>query len=296
MQESVLSVVMPCLNGMPHLPAAIESVKSVLSGESHEIIVADGGSTDGTLDYLRNAPVMLIERADRSLYEGLNNAISLVRGQYVAWLNSDDLLLGGVVDLWRKAREDQADIVTGEAEIASDDKIVWRSDHHAGPMNPATILFAVPTVNSRLMHAGLLRAAGPFPCDIGLGADRYMLMNLLRLAGKRSFQPSTVYRYNSHSGSKTMAATWKSYRDVHKANLRMAHTLRDEASAPAERGLIEAFAFLSALAAARAAFFGGEPVKALSDGLATLRDNPSPAIWYRGLWLNRHYRGHGSGW
>lgn len=296
MQESILSVVMPCLNGMPHLPAAIESVKSVLSGDSHEIIVADGGSTDGTLDYLRNARVTLIERPDRSLYEGLNNAISQARGQYIAWLNSDDLLLGGVADLWRKAREDQTDIVTGEAEIASDGKVVWRSDHYAGPMSPASILFAVPTMNSRLMHAGLLQAAGPFPCDIGLGADRYMLLKLLRLAARRTFQPSTVYRYNSHSGSKTMAATWKSYRDVHEANLRMTRALRDEASGQDERGLIDAFASLSSLAAARAAFFGGEPIKAMGDGLAAFRDNPSPADWYRGLSLNRHYRGHGSGW
>lgn len=296
MQEPILSFVMPCLNGMPHLPAAIESVKSVLSGDSHEIIVADGGSTDGTLDYLRNAQVSLIEKPDRSLYEGLNNAISQARGQYIAWLNSDDLLLGGVADLWRKAREDRADIVTGEAEIASEGRIVWKSDHHAGPMSPASILFAVPTINSRLMHAGLLRAAGPFPCDIGLGADRYMLLKLLRLADKRSFQPSTAYRYNSHSGSSTMAATWKSYRDVHDANLRLTQTLRDEASGPDERGLIDAFASLSSLAAARAAFFGGEPIKALGDGLAAFRDNPSPANWYRGLSFNRHYRGHGSGW
>ncbi len=296
MQESILSVVMPCLNGMPHLPAAIESVKSVLSGDSHEIIVADGGSTDGTLDYLRNARVTLIENPDRSLYEGLNNAISQARGQYIAWLNSDDLLLGGVADLWGKAREDRADIVTGEAEIASGGKIIWKSDHHAGPMSSASILFAVPTVNSRLMHAGLLRAGGPFPCDVGLGADRYMLLKLLRLAGKRSFQASTVYRYNSHSGSKTMGATWKSYRDVHDANLRMTHALRDEASGQDERGLIDAFASLSGLASARAAFFGGAPVKALGDGLSALRDNPSPTGWYRGLSLHRRYRGHGSGW
>jgi glycosyltransferase involved in cell wall biosynthesis len=296
MQESILSVVMPCLNGMPHLPASIESVKSVLSGDSHEIIVADGGSTDGTLDYLRNARVTLIEKPDRSLYEGLNNAISQARGQYIAWLNSDDLLLGGIADLWRKAREDSADLITGEAEIASEDRIVWQSDHHAGPMSPASILFAVPTVNSRLMHAGLLRAAGPFPSDIGLGADRYMLLKLLHLAGKRGFQPSAAYRYNSHSGSSTMAATWKSYRDVHDANLRLTRALRDEAPGRNAPELIDAFASLSALASARAAFFGGDPMKAWGDGLAAFRDNPSPTGWYRGLSLHRRYRGHGSGW
>ncbi|MET3580142.1 glycosyltransferase involved in cell wall biosynthesis [Mesorhizobium robiniae] len=296
MLESILSVVMPCLNGMPHLPAAIESVKSALPAADCEIIVADGGSTDGTRDFLRNSGVRLIESPDRSLYEGLNKAIAQARGEYIVWLNSDDLLLGAVVDLWRKAREEKADLVTGEAEIASEGKIVWRSDHHVRPMNPASILFAVPTANSRLMHAGLLRKAGPFQCDIGLGADRHMLLKLLRLSDKRSYLTSTVYRYNSHGGSKTMAATWESYHDVHDANLQMVPALRDQLGDASERGLLDSFASLSALAKARAHFFGGRPKKALNVGLLACRYNRSPTSWYRGLSLHRLNRGHGCGW
>ena len=60
----------------------------------------------------------------------------------------------------------------------------------------------------------------------------------------------------------------------------MTRALRDEASGPDERGLDGAFASLSSLAAARAAFFGGEPIKALGDGLAAFCNNPSPANWY----------------
>ncbi|EHK54221.1 hypothetical protein [Allomesorhizobium alhagi] len=70
--------------------------------------------------------------------------------------------------------------------------------------------------------------------------------------------------------------------------------LRDEPSGQHGRGLVNGSP--RRLAAARAAFFGGEPIKALSYGLAAFRDNPSPAIWYRRLSINRHYRGHGSGW
>ena len=53
MRNPVVSVVTPCLNGMPYLPAAIASVREAFPSEILEIIVADGGSRDGSAEYLR---------------------------------------------------------------------------------------------------------------------------------------------------------------------------------------------------------------------------------------------------
>ena len=287
---------MPCLNGMPHIPDAIESVKSVLPVGRYEIIVADGGSDDGTLDYLRNAGVVLVKGPDSSLYDGLNKAIARVRGQYVFWLNSDDVLVGGIADLWNQARAQSADLATGEAEIAADGATIWRSDHHAQPMSDASVLFSVPTVNSRLIRAGLLRRAGPFRTDIGLAADRHMLLKLLRLAEKRTFLNSIVYRYNSHHGSRTIGGTWKSYRDVHEANLELIRALRDDMPNAEGKKLLDAFASFSIMARVRTGFFGGKPSKALKEGLHAFRDYPSPKNWYSALSLYSRHRRHGSGW
>ncbi|SFU20925.1 glycosyltransferase [Mesorhizobium sp. YR577] len=296
MEASILSIVMPCLNGMPHIRDAIESVKSAIPAGNVEIVVADGGSTDGTLEFLRNAPVTLIEGPDRSLYEGLNKAIASARGEYLVWLNSDDLLLGGMTELWRKAQESLADIGTGEAEIAVDGKPNWKSDHHAREMSIASLLFAVPTINSRIISTGLLREAGPFRCDIGLGADRDMMLKLFGLSRKRIFLNSAVYRYNSHSGSRTMGATWKSYQDVHDANLQMVRVLRKEMTGNGDRELIAAFELVSTIARARAEFFNGAPAASLGSVLRAFRNHPSPRTWLRGKSFYLDNRGRGSGW
>lgn len=294
--SATLSVVMPCLNGMPHIRNAIDSVKSVLPAGQYEIIVADGGSGDGTLDYLRNAGVVLIEGPDTSLYDGLNKAIARVRGQYVIWLNSDDLLGGGIPDLWSMALAQSSDIATGEAEITVDGETIWRSNHHAHAMSVASVLFAVPTINSRLISVGLLQRAGPFRTDIGLAADRYMLLRLLRMAGKRTFLNSTAYRYNAHDGSRTIGGTWKSYQRVHEASLQLIRALREDMSEAEGKSLLEAFDLFSAMACARAEFFRGSPRIALKQSLSAFRDYPSPTNWYRTLFLYSHHRGHGSGW
>ena len=55
-----------------------------------EIVVADNGSTDDSLKYLREQPVRLITLAENyGFAEGYNRAIEQVDAEYVVLLNSD---------------------------------------------------------------------------------------------------------------------------------------------------------------------------------------------------------------
>ena len=55
-----------------------------------EIVVADNGSTDASLDYLRTQPVRIIELdKNYGFAEGYNRAIAQVDSEYVMLLNSD---------------------------------------------------------------------------------------------------------------------------------------------------------------------------------------------------------------
>lgn len=59
-----------------------------------EIIVADNGSTDGTLEYLRAQPdVRLIENGwNAGFTKGTNQGIAAGSGKYVLWLNTDTIV------------------------------------------------------------------------------------------------------------------------------------------------------------------------------------------------------------
>ncbi len=60
----------------------------------YEIIVADNGSVDGTLEYLRAQPdVRLIENGTNAGFtKGTNQGIKAGSGRYILWLNTDTIL------------------------------------------------------------------------------------------------------------------------------------------------------------------------------------------------------------
>jgi hypothetical protein len=111
----MVSVVMPSFNQARFIG---ESIASVL-GQSHpriELIVADGGSDDGTLALLRDwkardSRLRWFSGADAGPADALNKAMSQVRGTVVGWLNSDDLYSPGAVERAVSALMQQRDWV-----------------------------------------------------------------------------------------------------------------------------------------------------------------------------------------
>lgn len=88
-----VSVVMPAFNVAPFI---LESVRSVL-GQSFrdlELIVVDDGSVDGTADRLlgvRDPRLRVIRQANGGSSSARNSGIRLASGEYVGFLDADDL-------------------------------------------------------------------------------------------------------------------------------------------------------------------------------------------------------------
>ena len=95
MAQPIVSIVMPTFNRMEFLPATVESV-FLQTMREWELIVADDGSDQTTLDYLesltRDERVRLL-RLNRSGNPGAarNAGIAAARGALLAFLDSDDL-------------------------------------------------------------------------------------------------------------------------------------------------------------------------------------------------------------
>jgi glycosyltransferase involved in cell wall biosynthesis len=72
------------------LPEAIASVRAQTYPHIEHIVV-DGGSSDGTLEILRQADgVRWISEPDRGQSHALNKGFALARGEVFGWLNADD--------------------------------------------------------------------------------------------------------------------------------------------------------------------------------------------------------------
>ena len=88
-----LSVVTVCLNSRDTIAEAVQSIHAQTHGEVEHIVV-DGGSDDGTLAILeehRAGISTLISEPDPGLYFAMNKGIEAATGDYVGFLNSDDV-------------------------------------------------------------------------------------------------------------------------------------------------------------------------------------------------------------
>jgi glycosyltransferase involved in cell wall biosynthesis len=81
---------------MPYLPEAIQSV-AAQSYPHIELVVQDGGSTDGSLEFLRSVntiPTMRIESSrDSGIGDAYNKAIKRCMGEFIGTIDADNLLL-----------------------------------------------------------------------------------------------------------------------------------------------------------------------------------------------------------
>ena len=110
----LISVIMPVYNNERYFPNAVESVLSQ-SFRDFELIVVDDGSTDNTPQIADNFTkkdnrVKVIHQENQWIYASLNNGIEKARGEYIYFLNSDDILLKDALrkmsDIAKKYRPD----------------------------------------------------------------------------------------------------------------------------------------------------------------------------------------------
>lgn len=85
-----ISVIMPVLNERATLPAAVNSVRTAITDP--EIVVVDGGSTDGSLEWLQRQPAIKLVRSARGKGLQQNAGAELASGDVLLFLHADCLL------------------------------------------------------------------------------------------------------------------------------------------------------------------------------------------------------------
>lgn len=109
------TIVTPSYNYHDYIRECLESVASQ-EGVTFEHLIFDAGSTDGTLDIIREYPhAKLTVEPDKGMSDAINKGFKAARGKWVMWLNTDDRLLPGALKkVWDFAEQHpEADVVHG---------------------------------------------------------------------------------------------------------------------------------------------------------------------------------------
>jgi GT2 family glycosyltransferase len=122
MAEDV-SVVVVTFNALPWVERSLESVRG------HETIVVDHGSTDGTLELVRERfpDVRVIEQENRGMGGGNNTGMRAAQGRYVLLLNSDAWVVGDALDRLVAYADAHPDVALAAPRLLNPDGSLQRS-------------------------------------------------------------------------------------------------------------------------------------------------------------------------
>lgn len=118
-----LSIIVPSLNQAAFLDECLQSIIGQHYPKT-EIIVIDGGSTDGSLDIIKKYEARLsywVSEPDRGQSHAINKGLEKATGEWVAWMNSDDCYLPGAFHhIFGNLPWQSADFIFGNTCCGSD--------------------------------------------------------------------------------------------------------------------------------------------------------------------------------
>lgn len=215
-----LSVIMPVFNGAEYIGEALESVRRE-GTEGVEIVAADDGSTDGTLDVLQGyaslLPLRIVHRGgDGSWAAGANKAMAVAEGRFASILCHDDLWFPGRLSLLRRwaTRSPAAHLFIHPALFVGPHG--ERLGHWSCPFPAREALLASELVLERLLVQNFIASPAPmfdraaalesggFDPDLWFTGD-WDLWLRLAAKGPVGFSPEPLAGFRIHASSLTVS-------------------------------------------------------------------------------------------
>ncbi len=199
-ENPLISVVIPVYNGEKYLAEAIDSVLAQ-SYRPIEILVVDDGSTDGSRDVALTYPeVNCVYQEHSGQAEARNRGILAAKGEYMAFLDADDLWMPEKLTLQMAAfRADPTfDIVTGYVEQFISPELDFQAmkNYH---FHPQPLRGYIPT--AMLVRREFFEVVGLFHADVHVGEVISFFARALEMNLNIELLPDLVARRRIHEGN-----------------------------------------------------------------------------------------------
>ena len=215
----ILSIVIVNYNYGRFLEAAIQSVVNQDAFEKCELIVVDGGSTDNSVEiikkYVRNISWWVSEK-DGGQSDAFNKGFSHAKGRLLTWLNADDIMLPGVLDVVINAITRHPDfewISGGMVFCDADMKVVQMRIGTAPPplMPVKSLSMTIIGGPSSFFSAKRFREVGGFDVRLRYAMDGDLWWRLFMAGTRLHHIRKYFWAFRLHENSKTSPALLKKH-------------------------------------------------------------------------------------
>lgn len=206
------SIITPSFNSLRFFPETLRSIRAQRREVELEHIVIDGGSTDGTVDWLRGQPDIDVLRVepDRGPADALNKGLALASGDVLAWLNADDVYHDGALARARTVLESRPGraLAFGRCRIVNEGgaeirKPITRFKELFFPVSSRFTIQCINYVSQPAMffRREAFRKAGPLRIELKAAFDYDLTLRLWRQGGAARIPGPPVADFRWHTGS-----------------------------------------------------------------------------------------------
>jgi putative colanic acid biosynthesis glycosyltransferase len=226
------SIVTIAFNNLAGLRHTYESVLSQSYGD-YEWIVVDGGSTDGTLEFLQSSVKIpnfqFVSEPDSGIYNAMNKGLFRSTGDYVTFLNSGDCFANSNVlaEIAGALGKERPTVVYGDA-IESDGS----AQYYKAARKVSANRYVMFTHHQAIFYRTDIAQANPYDETYRFGGDWAFTTRIVRLPDTTSFRfPGAICIFERGGVSQTdkhrariNQEHWRTYREVGGLSLPVAAT------------------------------------------------------------------------
>lgn len=206
MTKSLVSIIIPVYNSEKYIKKTLESI--IENGYfNFEVIVVDDGSTDNSVsiieEYLHKCGnITLYKQENLNAAIARNRGLEMASGEYVYFIDSDDILLPGMLGKMIDAMQSEnSDIVIGNmSEIDSEGRKLAEHQFFESKgisKAPMDFLNILPAPSNKLYKMSIIREKHICFGNVNIGQDLNFYLKYLGCCKNIAFLPESVYSWRT---------------------------------------------------------------------------------------------------
>ena len=212
-----LSIITVSFNSEATIRETLDSIENQID-QDFEYIIIDGGSTDSTLDIIKNYNCVdhIISEPDNGIYDGMNKGIKNANGKFIGFLNSDDIFASKDVtkEILKIIKEYDTDIIYGDIKYFNDNVNKNTRLWHSGPYQKNSFEKGWHPPHPAFYAATeLFKKYGCFDLDLKIAADFELMLRFFNSTNK---SPRYIKKYfvSMREGGESHTNRYQGSKDV----------------------------------------------------------------------------------